>query len=217
MKRVSMSGSLRENVGKKDAKQARKDGLVPCVLYGGDEQVFFTMSEKDLKKITHTPETFAIELDINGKIHLSILQDAQFHPVTDKALHVDFLEVLANKRISTSLTIQIEGSAPGVRSGGTLVKSMRNIKVRGLIKDFPDTIEIDVSKLKIGDSIKIKDLEIENVKFMENPDSVVVSVKTTRMALPEDEEGEESEEGEEGEESGADGGSQASESGEAAE
>ena len=140
MKTVSLSGSLRENVGKKDAKALRKSELVPCVLYGGDEQIHFATEAKNFKKILFTPETFIINITIGDKSYDAILQDVQYHPVTDNVLHADFLLVKEDKPITVVLPLAIEGSAPGVLRGGKLKQAIRKIKVCGLAKDLPEQI-----------------------------------------------------------------------------
>ena len=202
MKTVSMSGSPRENVGKKDAKRLRKQGDVPCVLYGGKDQVHFSMSEKDFKKIIFTPEVYILKISINGTEYNAILQDIQYHPVTDKILHADFLEIIPGKPVIIGLPVIFTGKAPGVLLGGRLVKKLRKLKVKALVEDLPENILVDISKLNIGNNITIKDITFDNIEFLENANSEVVGVKTARNI----EEEEEEEEGEEGaEESAAEG------------
>jgi len=199
MKTVSMSGSLRENVGKKDAKKHRREGKIPCVLYGGKEQVPFVLKELDFDKLIFTPEVFLINLDIDGKSYVAILQDVQYHPVTDKVLHADFLEVNESKPIIIGLPVEFYGNVPGVIAGGRLIKKMRKLIVKGLINDMPDKIEVDMSNMHIGDNIKISDLAEDKLQFLDHPSAVVVLVKTARAIIDiEDEEEEEGEEGAEG-------------------
>lgn len=196
MKKVSLSGSLRENVGKKDAKKSRKMGNVPCVMYGGKEQIHFEIDSFAFGKIIFTPETFLVELNIDGKVYNALLQDVQYHPVSDSALHADFLEVVPGKPIITALPIRITGNSPGVIAGGKLQQKLRKMKIRGVVENLPEEIIVDISKLKIGDSIKVKAVVAEHVEFLDIPNSVVVMVKTARGggALEEDEAEEESEE-----------------------
>lgn len=201
MKTVSMSGSLRENVGKKDAKKNRAKGLVPCVLYGGEKGIHFTMDERSFKKIIFTPETFHIKLTIDGREFDTILQEVQYHPVSDKVLHADFLEVFPDKEIKVALPIKLKGTAPGVIKGGVLVQNMRKLRVKGFLNDLPEYIEIDISKLEIGDGFKVDELEVEKLEFLDVHTQVVIGVKVTRTVLPEEEE----EEGEEGEETEGEG------------
>ncbi len=197
MKKVSLSGSLRENVGKKDAKKSRKMGNVPCVMYGGKEQIHFEIDSFAFGKIIFTPETYLVELNIDGKVYNALLQDVQYHPVSDSALHADFLEVIPGKPIITALPIRITGNSPGVIAGGKLQQKLRKMKVRGVVEDLPEEIVVNISKLKIGESIKVKAVTTENVEFLDIPNAVVVMVKTARggaAALADDEAEEEGEE-----------------------
>ena len=154
MKTVSLSGSLRGSVGKKDAKLQRRAGKIPCVLYGGPEQIHFVADEKSFSKILFTPEVNIIKITIDGKEYETIYQEIQFHPVTDKLLHVDFLEVLPDKPVTIAIPVKSEGVSPGVLKGGRLEKKMRKVKIKALIKDLPDFIMINISPMEIGDSAK---------------------------------------------------------------
>ena len=192
MKTVSLSGSLRENVGKKDTKALRKAELVPCVMYGnGTEQIHFATEAKNFKKILFTPETYVINFEINGQKYDTILQDIQYHPVTDEVLHADFFVVKEDKPVTVVLPIAIEGSAPGVMRGGKLKQSIRKIKVCGLLKDLPDYVKVNISSLNIGDAIKVKDLAIDNVTCVTPGYTVIVAVNTARGAVAAEEETEE--------------------------
>ena len=183
MKTVSLSGSLRENVGKKDTKALRKAEMVPCVMYGaGEEQVHFATSEKNFKKILFTPETYIINFEVNGKTYKTILQDVQYHPVTDKVLHADFLIVKDNMPINVTLPITLEGSAAGVMRGGKPKLGIRKVKVCGLIKDLPDYIKVNINNVNIGEAIKVKDLNIENVTPITPGYTVIFAVNTARGA-----------------------------------
>ncbi|MDY0086925.1 MAG: 50S ribosomal protein L25/general stress protein Ctc [Bacteroidales bacterium] len=194
MKTVSLSGSLRENVGKKDAKALRNAGKVPCVLYGGKEQVHFTADAASFKPIIFTPETFLIEVDVDGKKYNAILQDVQYHPLSDKLLHADFLLVSQDKPVTVYLPVKHKGTSPGVIRGGKLNLKMNKIRVKGLIKDLPEFIMVDISKLQIGQSVKVRDLSLENISFLSPTNAVIIDVKTARGAALEGEE--ETEEGE---------------------
>jgi large subunit ribosomal protein L25 len=209
MKTVSVSGSPREGVGKKDAKRQRAEGRVPCVLYGGSEQVHFTVDEKEISKLLFTPETFFIEMDVEGKKFNCILRDVQYHPVSDRILHIDFLEFDKDKPIVTSVPIQLEGNAPGIIAGGVMVKKFRKLPVKALPEKMPEYITIDISELEIGDKIHVGALHSEDYEIMEKDERFVCGVLTTRLAAvtpvgeEEGEEGVEGEEGEEGEEGAA--------------
>jgi len=217
MKTVSMSGALRAHVGKKDAKKNRREGKVPCVLYGGKEQVHFTMEVSDFKQIIFTPEVYILKINIEGKEYTAVLQDIQYHPVTDRILHADFLEVIKGKPVVIGVPLKFTGVAPGILKGGKLRKKIRKLTVRGMLDDLPDFIEISINKLDLNDNVKVKDVTYPNLEFLDTPTSEIVGVKTGRGAgmdipLDEDEpteaaESAESEtaEGAEGTEEGAEG------------
>lgn len=185
MKSVSISGSLRENVGKKDAKAQRKQGLVPCVIYGGKEQKLFTVGEKQFKDLLYTPEVKFAEVNINGTTYKAIVQASQFHPITDKLLHVDFLEVVDGKPITIEIPLKIVGSAPGVLKGGFLHRRVRKLKVRGLLENIPEFVTADISNLEINDAIKVEDLHVDNITFVERPTKITVAVTPTRNIIEE--------------------------------
>ena len=199
MKQVSLSGSSRGNVGKKDAKKLRKDGQVPCVIYGGDDQIHFSMDERNFKKLIFTPDVYLVKIDVNGTEYSTVLQDVQYHPVTDKVLHADFLLVFPDKPIKVSIPVRLKGTPPGVEKGGRIVQKLRKLGVLGLIKDMPEFFEVDISELEIGNSVKIMDLNFDNLTLLDRPTEFIVGVKVTRIAVDEEEEEEEGEEGEEGE------------------
>ncbi len=195
MKTVSLSGSLRENVGKKDAKKQRKEGRVPCVIYGGKDQKHFSLDQKDFKKIIFTPEVFIIKINLGGETFETILQDIQYHPVTDIVLHADFLELIPGKHVTLAIPVQLEGTAPGAIKGGKLQLKLRKIRVKGLVEDIPEHIVLNISDLDIGNSIKMKDIPGEKLQFLEPVNAVVVSVKAAR-GVSDEELAAESEEGE---------------------
>jgi len=183
MKTVSMSGSPRANVGKKDAKALRSAGLVPCVIYGGKEQIHFSTPETSFKQIVFTPDVCFVEVDLNGKKYLTILQDIQYHKVSDKILHADLFELSENKPITLSVPVVYTGSSPGVLKGGKLVKSIRKVKVSALPKNMPETLTIDLGTLEIGDMVKIGSIETNNFTIVDNPSMTVCAVKTTRNVV----------------------------------
>jgi len=199
MKEVSISGSLRENVGKKDAKKLRKEGKIICVVYGGKEQLHFTVESNDFKKLIFTPEVYIVNLELDGKTFPTILQDVQYHPVTDKPLHADFLQLIDGKQISINLPVKIVGTAPGVVKGGVLNKKMRLLPVKGLITDMPDNFSIDISSLEINDTIQIRDIDFGKLTPLAAEGLLVVGVKTQRGVVDTDEDEDEEEESEEGE------------------
>ncbi len=183
MNSVSLSGSLRENVGKKDAKALRKKGQVPCVIYGNNiEQVKFYTDARSFKKILYTPETLIIDFEINGTVYHTILQDIQYHPVTDEVLHADFLDVNEDNPITVTLPIRTEGTSPGVMRGGRLNKNLAKLKVRGLVNDLPDNIILDISKLNLNQSIKVKDITLDKIEVLVPSNTIIVDVKAPRNA-----------------------------------
>ena len=194
MKTLAISVKQRENVGKTSTRALRNQGKVPCVLYGGEKQVTFHAHENDFRKLVYTPDVFIVELDIDGSKVKAIMQDIQFHPVTDKILHIDFLEISDDKAITVSIPVILNGLAIGVRDGGNLMFRRRKIITRGLTANLPNAIEINIEDVKIGQFIYIKDLNVEGCEFLAPDSSVVVGVKMSRGAVETDEEeGEESE------------------------
>ena len=197
MKTLAISVKERLNVGKTNTRALRNQGNVPCVLYGGEKQVTFYAHENDFRKLVYTPDTFVVDLDVDGKKTKAIMQDIQFHPVSEKILHIDFLEVFDDKPITVSLPVNLSGVAIGVKNGGNLMFRRPKIITKGLLSNLPEAINIDIEHLKIGMFIYIKDVVIEGAEFLAPPNSVVVGVKTARAAIVEEEiEGEEVEEGE---------------------
>lgn len=182
MKVSQLSGSLRANVGKKDATALRNAGLVPCVLYGQGTQTHFAVKDVTIEKLVFNPDVFQIELDIEGQKATAIIQELQQNPVTDKVVHVDFLQLDANKPVKVALPVRLTGSSRGVMAGGKLLQVFRRLKVVGLPKDLPDAITLDISKLRIGQSIRVGDIDIPGLKFTDAKSAVVVSVKMARGA-----------------------------------
>lgn len=182
MKTISMSGSLRESVGKKFAKELRRNGDVPCVLYGGEKQKHFKMAETEFRPLLFTGDAHFVELNIDGEKTAAILQDIQYHPVSDRVIHADFLELNNNKPIVMSIPVQTKGTARGVLAGGKLDVKKRVLNLRALPADMPQYVELDVTKLNLLASIKVKDIVIPNVEIIENKANIVVQVKSTRNA-----------------------------------
>lgn len=184
MKTVSLSGSLRENVGKKDAKAQRVAGKVPCVIYGGKEQIHFSTDVVNFKPILYSPASFLINVNVDGKEYLTILQDVQSHPVTDNLLHVDFMELDPKKPVIISVPIRVTGTSPGVLRGGKLIKKFRKLKVKALIEHLPDEIEISISDIDLNQSVKVADVKVDNVEFLDIKSAVIVTVQSTRNVEP---------------------------------
>ncbi|MEK9604411.1 MAG: 50S ribosomal protein L25/general stress protein Ctc [Flavobacteriaceae bacterium] len=190
MKSITIKGSKRESVGKVATKALRNADKVPCVLYGGENPLHFSANELDFSKLVYTPNAHTVVLDINGDQKINaILQDIQFHPVSDKILHVDFYQLADDKEVNMEIPVVIEGSAPGVMlEGGTLVVSKRKLKVRALPKNLPDFITVDISSLKLGNKISTAELESEDFTILHPDNTVVCKVRTSRasMSLEED-------------------------------
>ena len=183
MKTVSLSGSLRKSVGKKDAVQLRNSGRVPAVLYGGEDQVHFHVDEIALEKITHNPDVFIINLDLDGTAYSAIIQEAQYHPVTDRAVHIDFLLATEDKPVAVGLPVRTQGQAAGVVAGGALRMNFRKLRMRGIASQLPDAVTIDVSEMMIGDSVRISDVNVDNAELLHPANAVILAVKTTRAAM----------------------------------
>lgn len=201
MKTIAISASKRSVLGSKDASQLRKEEKVPGVLYGGKENRHFAINELDIKKLTHTPLTHIVELDVEGEKSHALLKEVQYHPVTDRPIHVDFVEIQEGKPAEVQLSVKLVGQSPGVRQGGKLSQPLRRLKVSGIVTSLPEELEVDISSLKIGESIRVRDLDIEGVDFIGRGDGVVAAVKTARTVVALDEDTEEEEGAEEGAES----------------
>ena len=182
MKTFELKGSLRKNVGKKDTRALRAEAKVPCVLYGGKENLHFAVAESDFRHLIYTPHVYIVDLDIDGKKVQAVVKDIQFHPVQEQILHVDFLEIFDDKKIDIAIPVETYGLAEGVKMGGKLQVAYRRLKVRGLKKDLPDTLKVDVSGIKLGSSIKVGQLSFDNLELLDAKNAVVASVKLTRAA-----------------------------------
>ena len=182
MKTLVVKGQKRNSLGKKEAKLLRSQKLVPSVLYGAGEPVHFAVPFSELRQLVYTPEVFLIDLDIEGAVYTAIMQDIQWHAVEEQALHVDFLKIEENKKIKIDLPIKIVGLAKGIKAGGKLKINLRRLKVKALAKDLPDSIEVNVTKLGIGQSIKVGDLSLKDIEILDKKSNVVAAVTVTRAA-----------------------------------
>ncbi len=180
MKAVQLSGSPRASVGKVDAKAVREKGFVPCVIYGGKEQIHFQADERAFKPIIFTPNAHIVEVNLDGKVYRTVLQEAQYHKITDRLIHADFLEIVDGKPVTANIPVVIVGQSEGVKKGGKLVLKVRKLKARGLADKLPDTIEIDITKLDIGGSIAVGDIQVEGATLLNAKNVSVVSIATTR-------------------------------------
>ncbi len=189
MKTIEIKGTARVAGGKKAAKQLRKQGMVPCNIYGElkDEQglpkaVAFAVSEGELRKLIYTPEIYTVKLDVDGQQCLAILKEAQFHPVKDHVLHVDFYQITDEKPIVMEVPIKLNGLAAGVKAGGKLAASVRKLKVKAVHTAIPERLDIDVTNLELGKTIKVGELSFEGLELVTSPSVVVCQVKMTRNA-----------------------------------
>jgi len=182
MQVIELQGQTRESIGKHETKLIRINGNIPCVLYGGKENIHFTIQKIPFNKVIITPNVYVIKLTIDGNEVNAIVKDLQFHPVSDDVLHVDFQQIFEDKPFSIKLPIKIVGVSDGVKQGGKLQIKMRKLKVNGLLKNMPNVIEIDISHLNIGNSVKIDSLKVANLTFEEPKNAVVCSVNLTRSA-----------------------------------
>ena len=196
MKRIEINANYRTDFGKSYTKKLRKRGFVPGVLYGGEKLVHFEAFKNEFLKLVYTPEVLLIDLNIDGDKYFCYKQDIQFHPVNDSIIHIDFIEINEKEPIKISLPIEIVGQSVGIKAGGKLKKTMRLLKVKGLVNDLPEKIEVDITKLQIGQNIKVRQLSLTNIDFLDPSSSVVAQIKSARgvAALPgEEDETEESE------------------------
>jgi large subunit ribosomal protein L25 len=185
MKSVAMFGYLRDGVGKASTKTLRNEGKVPCVLYGPNEHINFSMYSADFKLLVYTPNAYKVKLDIDGKIYRAILKDIQYHPVNDSILHADFMEIRDDKEVEMMIPIKLTGNSVGVRQGGKLLVKYKKLRVKCLPPHLPDFIEIPIDNLEIGKSIKVSEVKADNVILLDSPNNPVVSVKVTRAAVEE--------------------------------
>ena len=190
MKQISINGTARTELGKKAAKAIRNSGNVPCVLYGEKkdangqpEAIHFSVSEKEINKLIYTPHIYLVDINIDGEDHKGILKEVQFHPVKDNVLHIDFLEVHAEKPIVMGVPIAPKGLAEGVRAGGRLITMVRKLNVKALYSAIPEKLNIDVTALQLGKSIKVGDLHFENLELVTPKEVIVCTVKMTRAAM----------------------------------
>ena len=189
MKSITINGSTRKALGKKSTKDLRKQDMVPCVLYGEGEPIHFTAKEIDFSKLVYTPNAHTVKIILEKKELDAILQDIQFHPLSDKILHIDFYQLKENKEVSMEIPIKTEGSAPGVLiAGGVLILNQRKLKVKALPKNLPDSITVDISNLELGDKLYTSELKTENYEFLHPENTVVCQVKVARTSLQEIEE-----------------------------
>ena len=183
MKSITIQGTKRESVGKKSTKALRDAELVPCVVYGGAETLNFSAEERAFKGLVYTPEAHTVSIEVDGQTIPAVLQDIQFHPITDKILHADFYQLADDKPVVMEVPVRLTGRAKGVVSGGALRQSFRKLKLKALPANLPDEIVVDVTPLKIGNKLYVGDIKTDGFSFMHPDNAVVVAVKMSRTAM----------------------------------
>src|ERR1700744_610158 len=180
MKSIAISGSPRENVGKRDAKELRYQDLVPAVLYGGKTQTHFAVSAADLKPVVYTPVVHFIDITVAGAKSQAIIKDIQFHPLNEQIIHIDFLLLDEKKPITNEIPVKLTGTSPGVKTGGKLVQKLRKLRVKALPKDHLDAIEVSIAELEVGKSVKVGDIKLDKLTILNAKEDTIVSVTTSR-------------------------------------
>ncbi|RDC57369.1 50S ribosomal protein L25/general stress protein Ctc [Pedobacter chinensis] len=180
MKTIAISGSPRENVGKRDAKELRYEGKVPAVLYGGKEQQHLAVVIADLRDVIYTPEVNFVEIDVNGTKTKAIVKDTQFHPLTDVLMHIDFLQLFDEKEIVMEIPVKLTGTSPGVKMGGKLIQKLRKLRVKALPANMPQNVEVSLEKLEVGSLFRVRDLKGQDYVITNTPEDTIVSVAMSR-------------------------------------
>ena len=183
MKSFELKGTKRASLTKQDTKKLRDSGMVPCVIYGGDQNVHFSAPILNFRDLVYTPDVYTVKIDVDGESHQAIMQEIQFHPVTDKLMHIDFLSVSPDKKVEISIPVKISGASEGVKQGGKLITNLRKLKVKAFPAKLPDEINVDITPLAIGQSVKIGDLKLDGVEFLDSPNNIIVGVRITRNVV----------------------------------
>jgi large subunit ribosomal protein L25 len=180
MKTLVLNGTPRTDISKQEVKSLREGERVPCVLYGGDAPVHFSAADLDFRDLIYTPEVHMVKLNVDGKEFDAVVKDVQYHPITDKLQHVDFLQAFPDKEITMSIPVRTSGASEGVKQGGKLVIKLRRLSVKALPSKMPDNITVDISTLKIGGNVRVRDLVADGVTFLDSESNVIVTVRMTR-------------------------------------
>lgn len=188
MKTIEIKGSSRTDLGKKGSKQIRKEGGVPCVIYGKDGNIHFHAPELSFKNLVYTHEAHLLKIFVDDKLYNAVLKDIQFHPVSDRILHIDFVQISEDKPVVISIPVKVTGTSAGVLAGGKLVTKKRSLKVKGFPKDLPEELSVDITELKIHQSIKVGDLSFDKIELLDLKKDMVVGVATSRVAQKTEEE-----------------------------
>ena len=182
MKTIELKGTKRADFGKKESKKVRKEGLVPCVVYGNGDTVHFSVDAKELGKLIYTPNSYIVNFDLDGEKIVAVMREVQYHPVKEEMLHVDFYRVAERKPVAIDIPVKLYGNSEGVKLGGKLTLSKRKIRVSGLVKDLPDTLDIDVTPIGLGKSVFVGDLKYDNIALLTPATTAVCAVMMTRAA-----------------------------------
>lgn len=188
MKTIEIKGSVRNDLGKKSSKLLRKENNVPCVIYGKKENIHFFAHENSFKNLVYTHKAHLVQFDLDGRQYKAVLKDMQFHPVSDKILHADFIEIFDNKPVTINIPIQVHGDSVGVIAGGKLSIRRRTLKVKGFANDLPEFLPIDITNLKIHQSVRVGELSFDKIELLDPKKSAILSVATSRVAQKSEEE-----------------------------
>lgn len=183
MKSFELNATKRTSLTKQETKKLRDAGMVPCVLYGGTENVHFHAPVLDFRGLVYTPEVFTVNINVDGKTHQAVMQEIQFHPVNDSLMHIDFLEINPGKPVVMHIPVKINGTSEGQRQGGKLITKVRKLKVKAMANHLPDAVDVDITALQIGQSVRVSDLKIDGVEFLDSPNNILVGVRTTRNVV----------------------------------
>jgi len=187
MKTIEIKAVSRDQFGKKSSNSLRAEGNVPCVMYKEKENLHFYAHQNAFRGLVYTPEVFLVNLIVDGKNYNAVMKDLQFHPVTDQLQHIDFMQVSDDKPVIIDIPLKITGESSGVKAGGKLRIKRRNLKVKGLVKDLPEHLTIDITNIEIGQSVKIGDLSYDNLEVMDNKRAMIVSVDVSRVSIKDEE------------------------------
>lgn len=185
MKSLTIKGTKRISINRQAIRELRKQGNVPCVLYGGKENVHFESHALDFRSLVYTPDVHTVNLSIDGTGYNAVMREIQFHPVTDRIMHIDFVEIQPDKEVVMDIPVRLKGSAAGVKEGGSLVQKIKKLKVSALPANLPDNFELDVTPLEIGDSIRVNNMKREGVTFLDLSNNIIVGVRTARVIIEE--------------------------------
>jgi large subunit ribosomal protein L25 len=186
MKSLTIKGTRRNEISKQAVKQLRGQGKVPCVLYGGKENVHFASPILDFKNLVYTDHVHTVQLSIDGADYNAVMKDIQFHPITDRIIHIDFLEIHPDNEVVIDIPVKVKGTSIGVKEGGRLIQKLRKLKISALMDKLPDNIEIDITPMNIGDSVRVGDLKKDGVTFLDASNNIVVGVRVTRAVVEEE-------------------------------